>query len=389
MRNYLDALPSYVEKIKAIREIIITNIVLTGQIPAPTFHENQRVNFLLDRLSEFQVDECTTDSFNNPICIIRGTSPIKPPIFIAAHVDTFVKKEMEHNFTVGENTISGPGITENSLAVGVLASLPEIFKKLNLHFESDIVLTGVRQSLGQGNLKGIRQLLKTWPTPIRGAIILESVELGRLNYYSEGMIRGEIDCSISTSHGHAYQFKPNAILVINEVINQILKLRLPQKPRSRVVIGTIKGGFNHGEIAYDANIGFEIRSDSDDMVEELYNDISDIVEGINHEYDVQLKLNTLIRLFASTLKFNHPLVKRSGLVMKKLNIDPVSSSSESELSIFLSHKIPAVTLGLTMANTMGHETATVEIEPLFKGIAQVIGVLLAIDRGVTDERQLD
>jgi hypothetical protein len=70
--------------------------------------------------------------------------------------------------------------------------------------------------------------------------------------------------------------------------------------------------------------------------------------------------------------------------MKRLNLAPVSEPSESELSIFLSRKIPAVTLGITHGTNVHLENASVQIEPMFTGIAQVIGVIMAIDSGVCD-----
>jgi len=73
MGNYLEKLPSFVDEIRSIRETIISNIVLIGQIPAPTFREQDRAKIFLERLADFQVDECTTDAYQNPIGIIRGT----------------------------------------------------------------------------------------------------------------------------------------------------------------------------------------------------------------------------------------------------------------------------------------------------------------------------
>ena len=385
MDNYLDNLPAFVDTIKSIKETIITNIVLIGQVPSPTFKEKRRTSIFMERLAEFNVDECTTDGYRNPIGIIKGTSKTKPPIFVVAHLDTIWGTEIDHYYTIKENSITGAGIMDNSIGVGVLVSLPDIFRKLNLSFESDIVLAGVIQSLGKGNLRGIRHLLKTWATPIRGAVCIESNELGRLNYYADGMTRCEIDCNISAINGWEHKFKPNAILILNEVINQILKLRLPQKPRSRVIIGKMSGGFKHGMIANDARLGFEIQSNSDKMVKSIFNNIKDIVEGISHEYEVELKLKTLSNIRAARIKFNHPLVKSTVDVMKKLGLTPVSEPSESELSIFLSRKIPAVTLGITRGENYQQTNAMVEIEPMFKGIAQIIGVIMAIDSGVCDE----
>ena len=385
MDSHLDKLPAFVDTIESIKEMIITNIVLIGQVPSPTFKEKRRTSVFMERLADFHVDECTTDGYRNPIGVIKGTSETKPPIFVVAHLDTNWGADIDHYYTIKENSITGAGVMENSIGVGVLVSLPEIFRKLNLSFKSDIVLAGVIQSLGRGNLRGIRHLLKTWATPIRGAVCIESYDLGRINYYADGMIRCEVDCNISANNKWEHKFKPNAILILNEVINQILKLRLPQRPRSRVIIGKISGGFKHGTIALDAKLGFEIQSNSDKMVKSILKNIKDIVEGIGHEYEVELQLKTLSNISAARIKFNHPLVKSTVDVMRKLELTPISEPSESELSIFLSRKIPAVTLGITRGENHQHIKAVAEIEPMFKGIAQIIGVLMAIDSGVCDE----
>mgnify|MGYP007069213928 CR=1 FL=1 len=47
--------------------------------------------------------------------------------------------------------------------------------------------------------------------------------------------------------------------------------------------------------------------------------------------------------------------------------------------------LPAITLGLTRGENYHLPESQMEIEPMFTGIAQVIGALLAIDSGVCDE----
>jgi acetylornithine deacetylase/succinyl-diaminopimelate desuccinylase-like protein len=385
MDKYLKALPMFVDKIREIREIIISNIVLIGQIPAPTFHEKRRAEHLVARLAELQVDECTIDDYGNPVGVIRGISPTKPPIFIVAHLDTFSEVKTDQHYMVTDKIISGIGVSDNSAAVGILVSLPEILKRLNLQFASDIVLVAPIHSLGRGNLRGIRRLLRGWPSSIRGAICLESIELGRLNYFSHGMIRSEISCSIAVEDHDRRHYKPNAILVINEVINAIIGLRLPQKPRTRIVIGKIAGGFNHGEIAYDANIGLEIRSDSDEIVKALYTDIRGIVEGIRKTFDVVLELNRISNLNQTSLNYNHPLIKCASRILRSLGVETFSEPSESTLSIFLRRQIPAITLGITRGDNFHQDDATIEIEPMYKGIAQIPALLMAMDSGVCDE----
>lgn len=387
MDEQLNQLPSMIESLKTVKDIIITNIVLIGETSAPTFKEKRRAKAFLDRLAEFQIDECTQDSYQNPIGIIRGTNSQKPPIFLVAHLDTVIQRDDYYNYTVKKNIISGPGVDDNSVGVGILLSIPRILKELNLRFQSDVVLAGVIQSLGKGNLRGVRHLIKTWDKPIRGAICIEGVELGRLNYYSVGMVRGEIECN-SAPHGKkATQLSANAILILNEIVNKILELRLPQKPFTKIVIGKISGGFHHGRDAVQASIGFEVRSDADDVVKEILNDIKDIVESVKRIWDVDVSLKTISKTNATQLNFNHPLVKSTIAIMSQLNLESTSESSESELSIFLSNHIPAVTLGVTRLKEQIPETS-IEIEPIFTGIAQIIAVMQAIDNGVCDGKNL-
>ena len=134
MLTFIDKLPAFVEQIRSMMDIIITNIVLIGQIPAPTFKEEKRVDYFMKRLAEFQIDECTTDGFRNPIGIIRGQNPEKPPIFAVARMDTPFSKDIDHHYMVAKNLIAGPGLLDNSLGVGIMLSLPEIFRRLELQW---------------------------------------------------------------------------------------------------------------------------------------------------------------------------------------------------------------------------------------------------------------
>jgi tripeptide aminopeptidase len=389
MDEILKILPFYVDQIKSIKEAIISNIVLIGQTPGPTFEENARADLFLERLTAAMIDECGKDQLKNAVGIIKGKdSNNYLPIFLTAHLDTdYAAEEVDHNYIVRKNSITGPGILDNSLCIGILATLPQIFRHLDLSFSSDIVLAAVTQSIGRGNLRGIRHLLNSWDRPIRSGIILEGQKLGHFNYYSEGIIRGEISCDIpTTEHLFAHKFKPNAILVLNTVINELLSINLPQRPRCRIIIGKLIGGHKHGVIACSASLGFEIQSDSDEMVKKVYEKIEDIVEGIGHEHSVALKLETITVQNAASLKYGHPLVKCTVSIMHSLGLKPVSESSESELSVFLSRNIPAVALGITTGKNAHLENATMRINPMFTGIAQIIGLLLALDQGMCYEK---
>lgn len=49
------------DKVKEIREILLANLVMMGEIPAPTFGEEARIRFFLDRFTEAGLDSISTE----------------------------------------------------------------------------------------------------------------------------------------------------------------------------------------------------------------------------------------------------------------------------------------------------------------------------------------
>ncbi|MCP5051235.1 MAG: M20/M25/M40 family metallo-hydrolase [bacterium] len=391
MDSYLKQLPGCVDVIKGMKEIILTNIVLLGQTPCTPVKGDRPVNYprtdvFLERVREGNGNECAVDTYGNPYAVVPGSVPTQPPIFLVSHMDTTYDEGKcgDLLYSVTEDAVIGPGLLDNSLGVGVLMSLPRIFKALGLEFRSDIVLFGLTESLRQHNLKSIRDILSAWKKPIRSAICVEGGERGRLNYFSNCTVRVEVICDIPKEIGWHDPNGVNAIIVINEVINRLLEIPLPRRPSTDIVIGQFKSGAKYGKVPLWARLGFEVRSQSDRMVEQVLDQVDDICGNVSHTTGVQLQLNRISSVKAAKLAYHHPLVQTAKSVMETLEIQPRFESSQSELSVFLSHNIPAVTLGVAHGENYNKEDEMAEIDSIFKGIAQVVGLVAAIDQGVCD-----
>ncbi|KGE71564.1 M20/M25/M40 family metallo-hydrolase [Spirochaeta lutea] len=396
LKPLLNRIPDIQRGVSQQREHILTNTILIGQVPPISIAMkeddveksavNLRARTLLDRMAELGVDEVASDASGNPVGIIKGSAETDRCIVVAAHMDTVYHFEQEAHLAIDDKVISGPGIIDNSISLGILLSLPELIRALDLRFDCDIVIVGLNESIGAKNLSSIRRFLDNWKRPIAAGIILEGAELGRLNYFSRSMSRYEISCEIPMKSGWENKYGSNAILIINDVINRILEIHLPQRPQTQIIIGKIEGGIKHGDLALTGELGLEIESASNEMVQAISRKIEDIVDSIAHEYLVDLRIKKISGVDAARLEYTHPLVKNTIEILETLKIKPIIESSESELSIFLNHKIPAITIGLTHGENYHTENASAEIEPLVQGVTQLLAVLQSIDKGVTDEQ---
>ena len=50
LKEILKALPRFHNELLELNEILLANLIMIGEIPAPTFQEEQRIEFLKNRL---------------------------------------------------------------------------------------------------------------------------------------------------------------------------------------------------------------------------------------------------------------------------------------------------------------------------------------------------
>ena len=71
--------------------------------------------------------------------------------------------------------------------------------------------------------------------------------------------------------------------------------------------------------------------------------------------------------------------------MDALEINPMVTPSAGDLSALIDAGNPGVTVGITTVENSREENETISIKPIFQGLAQLIGLLQAIDSGHCDE----
>jgi tripeptide aminopeptidase len=382
--DILTALPVIQKMVQEISEIILANIVMVGEIPAPTFHEQCRVEFLRNRFNESELLDISTDEVDNVYGILPGVNE-RRNILVVAHTDTVFDEDTDHTITVRPDRLIGPGVGDNSLGVAVVASLPTILQHLEIQLQSNLILMGASRSLGRGDLEGLRFFLSNTEKSIIAGIGVEGLLLGRLSYWSLGMLRGEITCAVPDEYDWTRFGGTGAILTLNEVINRILEIPLPKRPQTVIVLGSIEGGKGFDTIAKRAALRFEIRSESAEMAEMIRKRIEDITLEVSAQTNKHVELDVFASRVPGGIKFSHPLCDRTRTIIETLRISPEGSPSISELATFIEYQIPAITIGITHGEERKEEKESIEIEPIFTGLAQLIGILLAIDGGYCDE----
>ncbi len=382
----LKSIPHLEKNLVQIRNILLTNLVMIGEIPSATFMEQARMNFLVNRFNQYNLLNCSTDEAGNGLGILPGKSGDRN-ILLVSHLDTEYSEKMNHSISIQPNFVSGPGVADNALGLAVLASLPHILETLKIKLNSNLILMGSAKSLGAGNLEGIRFFLKNTNMNISTGLSVEGVRLGRISRSAVGMAKCEVHYWVPEGYDWTQFGAFGSIVTLNEFINRILEIPIPNRPATSIVFSSIESGRGFSKVSTEAELKFEIQSESEEMVEQLLKQINNIAIEVAAKTSSRVLVKELARRKPGGIDFSHPLVSTTMKILNSMNIKPKFVPSMSELSAFIDAGIPALTIGISNLKKVDKSVETVEIEPMYKGLAQLISLLIAIDKGYCDENR--
>jgi di/tripeptidase len=376
IRDRVRQLPLEIER---YRELLLANVIMLGEIPAPTFHEQERINLLEQRFTECGLQNCSVDEKGNGAAIIQGTGG-DTTIMVAAHADTPFSANVDHTLTLEPDRIVGPGIADNSLGVAVLATLPTLLEGLGIAFSSDILLMSSVRSLNEGNQEGLRFFLSNTKRPITAALAVEGVQLGRLNFRSRASLGGEIFCVADKAYEEV-----SALDVLSQIIYRLRKIELPEESKTRLILGFIEGGVTYKTPARKARLKFQLSSDSDQTIIDITEKIDSLIAELSKEYRVKIDFNVIARTRYGGLDPKHFFVLQARRVLTTLGIHPGDNPYSSVVSGFVENNIPAMCIGITTGENLNYPDERIDISPIMKGVAQLIGLLMALDGGCCAE----
>ena len=377
---------AYTARLHAFRELILSNLVMTAQIPAVAFDESDRAEFVFQRFNEAELLDNDIDRAGNVSATLKSRNGWRR-LLLFAHLDTHFGRSIDHHIAVTQNQVIGPGVAYNSLGLATLITLPDILARLNFDLENtDIIFLATTKAQGRGDMEGIRSFLQTCRDRVDLAVNLMGINLGRLDYFSLSRIRCDITCQIAEDENTPTMFgEHNAILVINELINQLTAIPLPNNPRTLINYGKFEGGESYSAPSHSARLSLEIRSESDEVRSSLEERIRNNCIFVGSKFGTEIRADFFGRQAATQLRFAHPLVQSAYNVLHQLGLQPYMAPSNTEITVLLANQIPAITLGISKGHNPLTKEASIDIDHITTGLMQILMLIYSIDRGYCDE----
>ena len=126
-------------------------------------------------------------------------------------------------------------------------------------------------------MEGLRKFIKQNKNSVNYAINLVGFPLGTVNYFSLGRVRCDITCNLEDEVGSPWSKMTyiNANLILNEVINKLYSIPIPNQPKTIINVGMILGGNRYSTISTHSEAKIEILGEDDRIMEKIIEIITD------------------------------------------------------------------------------------------------------------------
>ncbi len=342
------------------------------QIPAPTFDESLRRDFVKNKFSAIpgELSEIQVDKAGNVLACLKG-SGTKKPLLISAHLDTVFPKDTDLLVHQEDGKIFGPGIGDNSLGVAGLFGILWELKKRAILLPGNIWFAANTCEEGLGNLLGMKELVNRFgPSPI-AYLVLEGMALGHVYHRGAGVLRYKINIRTEGGHSWSDYGKPSAIHELSELIYKISSIKLPSKPHSTLNIGKISGGTSINTIASEAWMELDLRSEDSTFLQKLNSQITSLVNNF-HKKGIEIEMIPIGQRPAGEIPKDHKIIRLAESCLMEQGIEPELTIGSTDANYPLSLGYPALVLGITEGGRAHTSNEYIETKPVKQGIEHII-----------------
>jgi acetylornithine deacetylase/succinyl-diaminopimelate desuccinylase-like protein len=358
------------------------------RVPALTFLEGERAAWFLDQFHAAGWD-ASIDRAGNVIAI-DGQAPY---VALTAHLDTVIAPRNKDDIAVEpDGRLTGPGVSDNGAGLAALLAIARAWKACPNRPESrhGLLLAADTGEEGEGNLRGMRRLAKESPLAreIKAFVVLDGADTGHITNRALGSRRFEIAFTGPGGHSWSDYGVGNPLHALCRAVALFSETKLDGAPKSAFNVGLIEGGSSVNAIAHAALAKVDIRSESNEKMDELVRALSSAVDRARDIENqratggkVAGKLKEIGSRPAAALPEDAAILRYVRAVDAHLGIRSRLNCSSTDANVPLSLGIPAIAIGGGGAGGGAH-TAQEWFRPEGRdlGLKRILLVLLLLLR---------
>jgi acetylornithine deacetylase/succinyl-diaminopimelate desuccinylase-like protein len=339
---------------------LVDDLIALASIPAPTFAEGERIEWLEKRLGKLPGSR-RRDRVGN---LIWEWGEGRPRVLLAAHVDTVFDADTPLRFERDGSFLVGPGVGDNAAAVAVAVEVVGDLLREGQPAAGAVAFTVGEEGLG--NLRGATAACEDLRP--ENFVALEGHMLDSLVVDAVGSLRARVEVTAAGGHSWSDRGSPSAIHELIRLAAELLALGTPEAP---VNVGTIAGGRSVNAIADRAEIVIERRAIEQADLDRFAAALERLEAGAGCAVEVEL----LGRRPAGSLARDSELYAAASEVHAELGLETRPGAASTDANAAAALGVPALCIGVSRGSGMHSLSERIDLDTLPTGVAQLRALL--------------
>jgi acetylornithine deacetylase/succinyl-diaminopimelate desuccinylase-like protein len=255
-------------RLAAHDDAIIRSQIAIAQIAAPTGEEQERGSWVARRYADVGLCDIHADDAGNVIGRRPGARDLAP-VVICAHLDTVFPRGTDLAVRRDGERLVGPGINDNGRGLAVMLALAGEIDGARLRTTHPVEFVATTGEEGLGDLRGAKHYFETRGRDASAMIALDGAGDERIIHRALGSRRFRISYAGPGGHSWAAFGVPNAVHAAAGAAARLAALPLPAVPRTTLSVGRIGGGLSVNSIPDFAWLEIDLRSTSENQLDEF------------------------------------------------------------------------------------------------------------------------
>jgi tripeptide aminopeptidase len=382
--------------IQSDQDRFVRELIALTEIPAPPFKEQARGKAYMDLLRQVGLSDVETDPEGNVMGMRRGTSPAGGPLLLVnAHLDTVFPEGTDVKVKRQGTRLMAPGIGDDTRGLALLLAVVRTLDAAKFTTPGDILFAGNVGEEGEGDLRGIKYLLKTgkYKDRIKQVLAVDGGDSSGITRGGLGSRRYRVTFKGPGGHSYGAFGLVSPAFAMGGAIAKISRLEVPTKPKTTYNVGVVRGGTSVNSIPAEVSMDVDMRSEACAELNRLDQEFLALVrQAVDEENRTRSTKEGRVEADPKIIgerpcgetALDAPIVQATAAAVKAFGLTPVFSISSTDANIPMSLGIPAVTIGRGGPGGRAHAPDEwVDVEPAanVKNVQVALATILAVAGG--------
>jgi tripeptide aminopeptidase len=396
--------------IQSDQDRFVRELVTLTEIPSPPFKEQARAKAFLEMLRQQGLRDVEMDAEGNVMGIRKGTPASPKPtgegglvspkptgeggpmLAVNAHLDTVFPAGTNVTVKRDGTKLMAPGVGDDTRGLALMLALIRAMDAAKIQTPGDILFVGNVGEEGEGDLRGIKFLLRKgkYKDRIRQVVAIDGAGLDRVTRGGVGSRRYRVSFKGPGGHSYGAFGLVNPAYAMGNAIAKFSRIQVPATPKTTFNIGVVAGGTSINSIPSQVTMDVDMRSESCAELKKVDEAFLAIVrDAVNEENKTRSTKEGPIAADPKLIgerpcgetPADAPIVQAAAAAIKAFGKTPVFSFSSTDANIPMSLGIPAMTIGAGGPSGRAHspdEWTDIDPKTNVQNVQMALAILLTV-----------